>query len=96
MHVLVVDFVIRPEHAADFQDAISANAKASLAREPGCRQFDVCIDPADPTRVFLYELYDGEAAVQAHLASNHFAEMSRLTADWVERKSVRRLVLAGL
>ena len=85
--------MIRREHAADFHDAMSANAKASVACEPGCRHFDVCIDPADPTRFFLYELYDDEAAVRAHLASNHFAEMSRLTADWVEHKSVRRLVL---
>jgi autoinducer 2-degrading protein len=95
MQVLVVDFVLRAEHAKDFHVAISANAKASLTREPGCRQFDVCIDAADPARFFLYEVYDDETAVQAHLASNHFAEMSHLTADWVEHKSVRRLVLAA-
>jgi quinol monooxygenase YgiN len=38
---------------------------------PGCRQFDVCRDPLDPALFFLYELYDDEAAIQAHLDSPH-------------------------
>lgn len=91
MQALVVEFRIRPAHVDAFADAIVENARASRETEPGCRQFDVCRDPADPTLFFLYELYDDEAAVQAHLRAPHFLAMSAASADWVEHKTVRRL-----
>ena len=91
--VLVVDFHIKPEHVDAFAAAIAANAAASLADEPGCSRFDVCRDPSDPTLFFLYELYDDEAAVQAHLRSPHFLLMDAATRDWLQSKHVRRLRL---
>lgn len=91
MLALVVEFRIRPAFIAAFERAIAANAKASLDTEPGCRRFDTCRDPGDPALFFLYELYDDEAAIQAHLASPHFLQMSAATLAWVESKSVRRL-----
>jgi quinol monooxygenase YgiN len=90
MQALVVEFLIRPEHVAAFEAAIVENARASRDTEPGCRQFDVCRDPADPRLFLLYELYDDEAAVQAHLRAAHFLTMDERTAGWVERKTVWR------
>jgi (4S)-4-hydroxy-5-phosphonooxypentane-2,3-dione isomerase len=90
MLAVVVEFRVHPAHAQAFHDAIVANAGQSLAREPGCRQFDVCVDPDDPTLCFLYELYDDEAAFRAHLQSTHFLEMNARTADWVTAKQVWR------
>lgn len=92
MQALIVEFLIHPNHVAAFDAAIAANAQASRERETGCRQFDVCRDAAEPRRFMLYELYDDEAAVRAHLASPHFAAMDALTAGWVERKTVWRCV----
>jgi (4S)-4-hydroxy-5-phosphonooxypentane-2,3-dione isomerase len=91
MHVLLVEFVVKPQHVAAFEAEMAANALTSLKAEPGCRQFDVCRDPADPALFVLYERYDDEAAVQAHLRSAHFLRMNERTADWVAHKSVRRL-----
>jgi (4S)-4-hydroxy-5-phosphonooxypentane-2,3-dione isomerase len=92
MLALVVDFRVKPPFVAAFEQAISHNAQASLDTEPGCRQFDVCRDQADPTLFFLYEFYDDEAAIQAHLRAPHFLAMSAATAEWVESKRVRQLV----
>lgn len=92
MQVLVVEFRIHPRHVESFARAIADNARASRETEPGCRQFDVCRDPADPTLFFLYELYDDEAAIQAHLATPHFRHMDAATASWVASKTVRRLL----
>jgi (4S)-4-hydroxy-5-phosphonooxypentane-2,3-dione isomerase len=89
---LVVEFRIQAAHVAAFDAAIRANAQASVDHEPGCRQFDVCRDPADPSLFFLYELYDDEAAIDAHLRSAHFLAMDSATRDWVASKAVRRLV----
>ncbi len=90
MQVLVVEFRILPTHRDAFADAIKANAIASRESEPGCIQFDVCRDSADPDLFFLYELYQDEAAVQAHLSASHFLQMNAATASWVEGKTVRR------
>lgn len=90
MQALVVEFHIKPAFIDAFEAAIVENACASRGTEPGCRQFDVCRDPNDPALFFLYELYDDEAAVQAHLQTAHFLRMNEATAEWVERKKVSR------
>lgn len=91
MQALVVDFRVKPDCIDAFDTAIRANARASVDGEPGCRQFDVCRDAADPALFFLYELYDDEAAVQAHLRSPHFQALDQASAHWVVTKTVRRL-----
>lgn len=95
MLALVVEFRIKPAFVAAFEREIVENARASRETEPGCRQFDVCRDPSDPAVFFLYELYDDDAAIAAHLQTAHFLRMNETTATWVEGKSVRKLVRAA-
>ena len=95
MLALIVEFRIKPAHIAAFEAAIVENARASRETEPGCRQFDVCRDPADPALFFLYELYDDDAAIQAHLHTTHYVQMNQATADWVESKKVLRYARAA-
>jgi quinol monooxygenase YgiN len=90
MQALVVEFRIKPAFIDAFNRAIVENARASRETEPGCRQFDVCRDPADPALFFLYELYDDEAAIQAHLQTTHYRQMNEATTPWVENKKVWR------
>jgi quinol monooxygenase YgiN len=92
MIALVVDCRIAPAHVDAFDAEIKAYARTSRETERGCRQFDVCRDPADPTLFFLYELYDDEAAVEAHLRAPHYLHMDTATASWVQSKLVRRYV----
>ena len=91
MQALIVEFSIHPPHVDAFAVAITANARASREDEPGCRQFDVCRDPAHPGLFFLYALYDDEAAIAAHLQSPHCRQMDALTAAWVAHKVVRQM-----
>ena len=95
MLALVVEFRIKPVFIAAFERAIVENARASRETEPGCRQFDVCRDAADPALFFLYELYDDDAAIAAHLRTPHYLKMNDATATWVDSKSVRKLVRAA-
>lgn len=44
------------------------------AAEPGCRMFIVHQAQDDPTRFFLYEQYDDQAAFEAHQQTAHFKE----------------------
>jgi (4S)-4-hydroxy-5-phosphonooxypentane-2,3-dione isomerase len=91
MLALVVEFRIHAAHVETFAEAIALNARASVAEEAGCHQFDVCRDPAEPSLFFLYELYDDDAAIAAHLVSPHYVAMDALTKTWVAQKTVRRL-----
>ena len=86
MYVVIVDFVVRPERATAFAEAVRANARASLDREPACHQFDVCVAPDNPARFFLYELYSDRAGFDAHLASEHYQAFDRLVAPWTLEK----------
>jgi quinol monooxygenase YgiN len=69
--VLIVEFQVKPESLARFNELIAVNAKASVAGEPGCRQFDVLRTLDDPCRVVLYEVYDSEDAFKTHLEQAH-------------------------
>jgi autoinducer 2-degrading protein len=88
---LVVEFRIKPAHIEAFAAAMHRNATSSRDTEPGCRQFDVCRDDAEPGLFYLYELYDDAKAIEAHIASAHYREFDALTLPWVADKKVRRL-----
>lgn len=89
MFAVVVTFQIKPGHLEAFLPLMLTNANTSLNEEPGCTQFDVCTDPNQPDEVFLYELYDDEAAFQAHLKSAHFLRFDRETGPMIADKAVR-------
>ena len=89
MYIVTVDFVIKSGSIDAFRPAMLANAKASVELEPGCRQFDVCFDPAAPERCFLYEVYDNRAAFDAHLGMAHFKSFDATVAPMLESKAVK-------
>lgn len=92
-HVLLVEFHIQAAFAADFELAILSNAAASLKNESGCHRFDVCRDPQQPTVFILYEIYEDQAAIDAHLQSSHYLSFDAATRDWVKGKTVQKLLL---
>jgi autoinducer 2-degrading protein len=71
MFVLQVNIRIRPESVETFMKKLAENA-AAARKEPGCKQFDVLVDPNDKTCVMLYEVYNDEKAFEAHQQTPHF------------------------
>jgi quinol monooxygenase YgiN len=71
---LLVSLQVIPERLDDFVAAIGTNAERTFTDEPGCLHFDVTQDLADPHHFLFYELYEDEAAVEAHRAAPHFAQ----------------------
>ena len=86
MYVLQVAIRIKPENVDAFMRKLDENAREAR-KEPGCRQFEVLVDPNDKTRIMLYEVYADEAAFQTHQGTPHFkkylAEAVPLLADRV-------------
>jgi quinol monooxygenase YgiN len=71
MFVLVVNIRIKPENVETFMSRLAENAR-NARKEPGCKQFDVLVDPKDKTKVMLYEIYNDESAFEAHQQTAHF------------------------
>lgn len=94
MYVVTVSFEIHPGQGARFLEQMRRQAADSLAKEPGCHRFDVCIDPEARERVFLYELYEDRAAFDLHLASEHFRAFDAEVAEMVRTKTVQTWALA--
>ena len=93
-YAVAVIFRAKPEFRAEFRAAMIENAEASRTREPGCRRFDVC-ESADGATIFLYEIYDDEAAFKAHLATDHYQRFNATVTPWVAEKHVTPYALVS-
>ena len=87
--VVTVQFTIDPAHRDEFMREMVANARASREREPGCSVFDVCVDPAQPALVFLYEVYADAAAFEQHKREAHFLKFDRKVSAWIQHRLIR-------
>lgn len=85
MIAVTVTFEIAPEHVEAFRVGVLQHAKNSLSEE-GCRRFDVCVDPENAHRYFLYEMYDDMAAFEVHQGMDYFAKFGATIAEWVTGK----------
>ena len=50
------------------------HAAACLENEPGCRRYDISVDPLEGASFLLYQVYDDEAAYLAHRELPHYAD----------------------
>jgi autoinducer 2-degrading protein len=90
MLAVTVRFQVAPAQAEAFFKRVLQQAKDTLEREEACTQFDVCRSLGNPAEVFLYEIYDDEAAFAAHLKTPHFLAFDADVRTWVRDKVVER------
>jgi quinol monooxygenase YgiN len=90
VYINAVDLDINPADTAKFLEFVKENGAASV-KEPGCREFDITVLAKDPNHVFLFEVYDNEAALNAHCATDHFKKFAAATANMVTGRNVRAL-----
>ena len=69
--VVIGEFQVKIECIPAFLEAAELDAKASLALEPGCRQFDIIQPDANDGTIVFYEVYDSRAAFDLHLQTPH-------------------------
>jgi len=74
---------IKPAQRQRFLEAIEADALGSERDEPGCHRFNVLQDEQDPSVYYFYEVYEDQAALEAHRAMPHYA-VWRAAADTLE------------
>ncbi|MBX2804860.1 MAG: antibiotic biosynthesis monooxygenase [Hyphomicrobiales bacterium] len=86
-YAVFVTFRIKPGQMDAFLPLMVAQARNSIENEPACSIFEVWRMQNDPDIVQLYEIYEDEAAFQAHLASEHFLTFDAAIGGMIAEKS---------
>lgn len=86
---------IDPDHRDALFEAVAPMVEATRA-ESGCQAYVFSPDPADPAVVHLYELWDDQAALDAHFASEHMAAWQARAADLPFRgRNITKYLVSG-
>jgi quinol monooxygenase YgiN len=92
--VILVEFKVPKANLPRFLEMVHENARRSLEIEPGCRRFDVALEQGAPDPVvLLYEIYDDQAAFQAHLALDHVKQFLGAAKALHSGQTIRRFDL---
>ncbi len=94
-YINAVDLDIVPSEREKFLSAIGEDAAATV-KEPGCLQFDVLMLANDPDHLFLYEVYENEAAFRAHRESDYYKKYEATTANMVAKRVTRPMTAISL
>jgi (4S)-4-hydroxy-5-phosphonooxypentane-2,3-dione isomerase len=92
VYINAVDLVVIPSEMPKFLEAIKENG-ANAVKEPGCREFNITVLANNPNHVFLYEVYDNAAALDAHRQTEHFKKFQATTASMIVDRNVRAMSL---
>lgn len=92
MHAIFVTVKVKPDQRDRFLEVIEDDATASVRDEPGCVDFQVLQDRADPDTYYFYEVYRDEEAFKAHGQTPHFARW-RAASEEVLQEPPSRLAL---
>ena len=80
MLIIAGTLTIDPDHRDAMLEAVAPMVAATRA-ESGCRAYAFTPDPDDPGLVRLYELWDDQASLEAHFASDHMATWQQAAAS---------------
>ena len=75
---------VKKANLAAFNRQFKKHAANCVKNEPGCLAFEVCAETQDPTKVFLYEVYVDQAALDSHAASAHLAKHLAIIGPWLD------------
>jgi quinol monooxygenase YgiN len=89
---IIVEFRIKPGQHAAFDAIIRDHATKTLAEEPGCERFDV-LQPVnngvrDESRLLLCEIYQDQAAFEAHGRNPRLAKVRETYASMIDSRTL--------
>ncbi len=90
---VVARFAVKPECVDDFIEAARRTMVAPTLGEPGCIEYDLCQDIAEPGRFVMVETWESEEALATHLAQESLqSAVGALAPMAAEPPTVQRLV----
>ena len=85
--VLFLELVVKPEHRAEFLEALWEDANGALDNEIGFLQFEVTVDSEKPNRILLFEVYRDAEARRIHRAAPYLKRVAAGLDTWLEEPS---------
>ncbi len=86
--VINAEITTHEGHFDEFMETMKAHAAASR-KEPGCERFDVIVPREAENTLIVYEIYENQAALDAHAGSERFAAYREATAHMVAGRTLR-------
>lgn len=68
-------------------DAYRKMAQAVGANEPGCLMYAVTRGQVNPREIYIYEIYENQAAFDAHGRTDHLRELQASFGGFLDRSS---------
>jgi quinol monooxygenase YgiN len=90
VYINLVELVVVPSELPKFLEFAKDNA-ATAIKEPGVREFNITQLASNPNHVVFYEVYDNEAALATHRATDHFKKYQAATANMVADRNARAM-----
>ena len=81
---IFVTIRIKPGFSTQFAEASLGDAQGSVRDEPGCFRFDILKNTEEPNLFHLYEVYEDEAALDAHRNAPHYKKWRSTVEDWFD------------
>ncbi len=94
--MIIVVAALEFDNQADRDRAVALTADVQLAtrvEEAGCRDYCFAPDPAVPTRIQVYELWDDSDSLAAHFEHPNYQRMVELLAEAKIRESINQAYL---
>lgn len=84
MRITKVTLTIRPDMTRTYEETFRRLRDHVLSEENGCRFFELCRDPDQPTKYHVFEAYDDEAALAFHISTPIYKETARIFVECIE------------
>ena len=90
-YIIFVDIEIKDGMIDQALPLVIESAEMAMKNEPGCMQFDVVQDNANPNRVMLFEVYKDEAAFQFHGKQPYVPELMGKVRPMFAKSSMTKM-----
>ena len=80
---LYAEFAVKPGSEARVAEMMR-ELTAHVRQEPGNVVFDPYVEEARPNRYFVFEVYEDQAAFEAHISADYGARFNAELADLIE------------
>ena len=81
---IFVTIRIKEGFSDQFTEASFGDSQGSVRDEPGCFRFDILKNSEESNLFHLYEVYEDEAALDAHRNAPHYKKWRSTVADWFD------------
>ena len=94
MMLLVTYRMLPGQRDAFLQKVAAAGILAKVQQEDGFERYDYYLSAADPDELLIVEEWDSEAQQQAHVNTDHMAQLRAIKEKYVASTAMQRIAKA--